>query len=93
MSMGQMLKLRLDHLKEMHLYLLLSLFINCKLTICTTAREILVFLDDLTNWLPNVTITEKNESKLLLLWTQLVCYGASLYFKFADASILEKSLK
>lgn len=87
------LKLRLDHLKDLELYLSLHLYTTCKLKMCDNMRERIVFIEELINWLPNIQFTEQNEVYLLLLWSQVVCIGAEIYLKESSSGILEKCQK
>lgn len=87
------IKLRLDYLKDMELYLSLHLLIACNLKMCTSDQKRAVFIDDLINWLPNIQFNEANEVYLLLLWSQITCCAANLYERGTGAALLEKAEK
>lgn len=93
LTLPLVLRLRLDYLKDMELYLTMHLFIMCNLKMCNTDQKRISFADDLLNWLPNIQFDEVNEVYLLLLWSQVVCTAANLHFKGVGSALLEKSLK
>lgn len=88
-----MVKLRLDHLKDLELYLSLHLYTTCKLKMCDNTKQRIDFIQELINWLPNIQFTDQNEVFLLLLWSQVVCLGAEIYLKDGSSGIIEKCQK
>lgn len=92
-SLQFVLRLRLDYLMDMELYLSLHLFIACKLRLSDNDQQRISFVDDLVNWLPNLQFSEANELYLLLLWSQVVCCSVLLYAKGTGSALLEKAEK
>lgn len=94
-SLPFVLKLRLDYLKDMELYLALHLFVTCNLRMCADNQKRVAFVDELLNWLPNIQFAEDNEGYLLLLWSQAVASAVDLHGRGAAgaAALLEKAQK
>lgn len=92
-SLSFVLKLRLEQLKEMWLFLLLHLYITCKVKMCSNSQQRKSFLNEIIDWLPNVKSDEENKVHILLLWTQLVGNATQVYAESGDSGNLEKILK
>lgn len=92
-SLQFVLKLRVDYLKDMQLYLLLHMYIACKVKMCDNDDQRSHFLDDFLNWLPNVKLEEQNELELLIIWSQVICYSTNLYLRGCGTPLLEKAQK
>lgn len=92
-SLKFVIRLRLDWLKDMELFLTLHLFVKCKLQMCDNIGQKMTFLDDLINWLPNIQFSDTNDVCLYLLWAQVVCFASRLYKDGQGSELLEKAEK
>lgn len=93
MSLKFIIRMRLDHLKDMEQFLSLHLFVACKLKMCETVQQRITFVDEFVTWLANIPSREESEAYLLLLWSQAVCVGSNIHFAGGGSEILEKSQK